>query len=151
MKPITSRAGIIIISSIKRVGISQNQRNEDFQILLRKSVCATQFHGKVLRTIQDNLLIQRSQVDRSKRVSANGKFRPIKSYLKTGKNKTSKISEREKSQPEIGTCKNLKLSANVLRLCAARKAECKFKEGSQTSNHSRVFIDFKSRVAQNRC
>ena len=134
MKPITSRAEKAIISAIKRVGQSQNQLNEDFQILLRKSVCATQFHGKVLRTIQDTQLVQRSQVDRSKRVSANGKFRPLKSIPNAAKNKTSKISEREKSQPEIGTCKNLKLSANVLRLCAARKAECKFKQGSQTSN-----------------
>jgi hypothetical protein len=100
MKPITSRAEKAFISAIKRVGQSQNQLNEDFQILLRKSVCATQFHGKVLRTIQDTQLVQCSQVDRSKRVSANGKFRPIKSFLKTGKGKTSEIPNAKKANPK---------------------------------------------------
>jgi hypothetical protein len=35
------------------------------------------------------------------------------------------------------------MTGNVLRLCEARKAECKFKQGSQTSNQTRVFVAIK--------
>jgi hypothetical protein len=38
---------------------------------------------------------------------------------------------------------NQSMTANVLRLCEARKAECKFKQGSRTFNQTRVFVDIK--------